>query len=476
EERLLAYLFSDYDPVARALEDDDGPVIVSIDFVILRIHGLDERSQVLTTTAGYLQEWMDQRLTWHPEDFGNLTNIIVKAEQLWLPELAVMNGADELMPDFERIRVLLRHNGQLHWEPGGIFKTTCDIDITYFPFDRQMCPLLIGAYSYVSNKMNITNASNKIHTHDFRRNGEWHVFHTTAKWDITFLQCCPGTGYSHVVFALYLERRFKFYIMNIVLPCLMLSVLIMIGFCLPPDAGEKISLGISVLLAFTVFLLMIADNIPRTSLAIPLMVNYLMATMSLGTVSICMTVCVLNVHHHDPEQKVPKWLHKVLLIWCARLVCVRTSARKTMTERVYAKKAKRRWKGCALDSNGVCDDTELIRLTMSNMHAQINSQPSAQTVRIQCNGPNKAEVKPAMPSVRDQNNMAQLRRSIRNKLASSSSQNTVEAEADYSKDWREVAIVLDRLFFWLLFILMTSSTVFILLYPQYGDVKEPIGL
>ena len=50
----------------------------------------------------------------------------------------------------------------------------------------------------------------------------------------------------------------------------MLSVLIMIGFCLPPEAGEKISLGISVLLAFTVFLLMIAESIPKTSSAIPL--------------------------------------------------------------------------------------------------------------------------------------------------------------------------------------------------------------
>ena len=179
--------------------------------------------------------------------------------------------ADELMPDFERIRVLLRHDGKLHWEPGGIFKTTCDIDITYFPFDSQQCPLLIGAYSYISSKMNITNASSQIHTHDFRRNGEWRVFKTTAEWAITVLDCCPGTGYAHVIFTLHLERRYKFYIMNIVLPCLMLSILIMIGFCLPPDAGEKISLGISVLLAFTVFLLMIADNIPRTSLAIPLM-------------------------------------------------------------------------------------------------------------------------------------------------------------------------------------------------------------
>ena len=182
-----------------------------------------------------------------------------------------LSRADELIPDFERIRVLLASDGLLHWEPGGIFRTTCDIDIAYFPFDEQHCPLLIGAYSYYSSKMNISNRNAKISTHDFRLNGEWHVYDTDAVWNLTVLDCCPGKGYPHVVFILHLRRRNKFYMMNIVLPCVMLSVLIMIGFFLPPDAGEKISLGISVLLAFTVFLLMIADNIPRTSLAIPLM-------------------------------------------------------------------------------------------------------------------------------------------------------------------------------------------------------------
>ena len=48
------------------------------------------------------------------------------------------SSAEELIPDYDRIRVLLNHNGTLHWEPGGIFRTTCDIDITYFPFDTQV--------------------------------------------------------------------------------------------------------------------------------------------------------------------------------------------------------------------------------------------------------------------------------------------------------------------------------------------------
>jgi len=39
-----------------------------------------------------VQEWTDERLTWDPKEFGNLTNIIVNADRLWLPELAVMNG------------------------------------------------------------------------------------------------------------------------------------------------------------------------------------------------------------------------------------------------------------------------------------------------------------------------------------------------------------------------------------------------
>ena len=44
EEKLLQYLFTNYDPVARAVMDTSKPVIVGIDFVLLRIHGLVSES------------------------------------------------------------------------------------------------------------------------------------------------------------------------------------------------------------------------------------------------------------------------------------------------------------------------------------------------------------------------------------------------------------------------------------------------
>ena len=39
-----------------------------------------------------LQEWTDERLTWDPQKYSNLSDIVVSAGRIWLPELAVING------------------------------------------------------------------------------------------------------------------------------------------------------------------------------------------------------------------------------------------------------------------------------------------------------------------------------------------------------------------------------------------------
>ena len=54
------------------------------------------------------------------------------------------------------------------------------------------------------------------------------------------------------------------------------------------------------LLTLTVFLLVITEIIPSTSLVVPLIGEYLLFTMIFVTLSVMISVFVLNIHYRNP--------------------------------------------------------------------------------------------------------------------------------------------------------------------------------
>ena len=74
-----------------------------------------------------------------------------------------------------------------------------------------------------------------------------------------------GTTYTipGASFTLILQRRPQYYLLNIIIPSVVLAILSTLTFAVPVDSGEKLSLGISILLAFSVFMLILQDNTPQ---------------------------------------------------------------------------------------------------------------------------------------------------------------------------------------------------------------------
>lgn len=63
--------------------------------------------------------------------------------------------------------------GLVEWKPPAIYKSSCEIDVEYFPFDEQTCVLKFGSWTYDGFKVGYEKLSNfltlGLHIH-FQRN------------------------------------------------------------------------------------------------------------------------------------------------------------------------------------------------------------------------------------------------------------------------------------------------------------------
>jgi len=45
-------------------------------------------------------------------------------------------------------KAILNHTGRVTWKPPAIYKSFCEINVEYFPFDEQTCFMKFGSWTY----------------------------------------------------------------------------------------------------------------------------------------------------------------------------------------------------------------------------------------------------------------------------------------------------------------------------------------
>ncbi|XP_046403892.1 neuronal acetylcholine receptor subunit alpha-7 isoform X3 [Ischnura elegans] len=316
EKRLLNYLLSTYNTLERPVSNESEPLEVKFGLTLQQIIDVDEKNQLLITNIWLSLEWNDYNLRWNDSEYGGVRDLRITPNKIWRPDVLMYNSADEGFDGTYHTNVVVRHNGSCLYVPPGIFKSTCKIDITWFPFDDQHCDMKFGSWTYDGNQLDLVlNSEEGGDLSDFITNGEWHLLGMPGKKNTITYQCCPEP-YVDVTFTIQIRRRTLYYFFNLIVPCVLISSMALLGFTLPPDSGEKLTLGVTILLSLTVFLNLVAEKMPSTSDAVPLIGTYFNCIMFMVASSVVLTVVVLNYHHRTADiHEMPHWIKCVFLQW-----------------------------------------------------------------------------------------------------------------------------------------------------------------
>ncbi|XP_019296205.2 neuronal acetylcholine receptor subunit beta-3 isoform X3 [Panthera pardus] len=322
EDALLRRLFQDYQKWVRPVLNSNDTIKVYFGLKISQLVDVDEKNQLMTTNVWLKQEWTDHKLRWNPDEYGGIRSIKVPSESLWLPDIVLFENADGRFEGSLMTKVIVRSNGTVIWTPPASYKSSCTMDVTFFPFDRQNCSMKFGSWTYDGTMVDLVLINENVDRKDFFDNGEWEILNAKGmkgnRRDGTY-------SYPFITYSFVLRRLPLFYTLFLIIPCLGLSFLTVLVFYLPSDEGEKLSLSTSVLVSLTVFLLVIEEIIPSSSKVIPLIGEYLLFIMIFVTLSIIVTVFVINVHHRSSSTYHPMapWVKRLFLQKLPKLLCMK---------------------------------------------------------------------------------------------------------------------------------------------------------
>ncbi|KAL3289864.1 hypothetical protein HHI36_023255 [Cryptolaemus montrouzieri] len=298
-----------------------------------------------------------------------------------------------------------------------------------------------GSWTYDGNQIDLVlNSEEGGDLSDFITNGEWYLIGMPGKKNTIVYQCCPEP-YVDVTFTIQIRRRTLYYFFNLIVPCVLISSMALLGFTLPPDSGEKLTLGVTILLSLTVFLNLVAETLPQVSDAIPLLGTYFNCIMFMVASSVVLTVVVLNYHHRKPDiHEMPQWIKTVFLQWLPWMLRMSRPGKKItrksilMNSRMKELELKERSSKSLLAN--VLDIDDDFRNVSGGNNASMTTSLGGGFMRH----PTTIE-DTALPSTGTQRDLQHILRELQfitNRMKKS------DEEAEVISDWKFAAMVVDR--------------------------------
>lgn len=313
---LHEQLFERYNPNIMP-RNSTLPIVVGIEMHLLSIDNIDEKRQTISVRAFLEVTWQDAFLQWVPEDYGNVTSINVKVEDIWTPDLALENTFDSPTNlGQEKGNANIDYNGHVIMWPYKTYTVSCKIYIADFPFDEQTCTFQFLSWTNTISVLKLDNKSRTINVNTYRESGEWDLVQTNV---VHFQRSFGSEFWDLMRFQIKVKRKWLFHVMNLIVPVLCISVLNIVCFLLPSEGGERVTLSISIFLTLAVFLSIVNSSMPESSDEVAKFGVYVGLQLLGSALTIILTTISLYIFHRNESIPICKGFRFFVKMSCITL-------------------------------------------------------------------------------------------------------------------------------------------------------------
>ncbi|PAV63863.1 hypothetical protein WR25_03259 isoform M [Diploscapter pachys] len=352
EDRLMIDLFRGYNALVQPVANKSHlPMIVQIAMQLVLLVNVDEKQQVMHTNVWLALKWNDYQLKWDPSNYGGIESMRVAPDKIWQPDIVLFNNADGNYEVSFLCNTLIHHTGEVLWVPPAIYKSSCIIDVEYFPvrlqnlplqrlkikFDEQICSLTFGSWTYNREELKLDFLySDMVDFSDYASSSIWDLIDgpailTEDRSRVEFQIRIRSARSLNLQFFPTFRRKTLFYTVVLLLPTIMMAFLNVTVFYLPTASGEKMGLTMNVSLSIVVFLLLVSKILPPTSSSIPLAAKYLLLTFVLNVITIVVTTVICNIYFRSAAtHHLPPWVRSLFLEWLPLFMCMKRPNRKNV--------------------------------------------------------------------------------------------------------------------------------------------------
>ena len=297
---LYAHMLGGYDTRVRPKLNQTGVTAVSVFFSLLNILEFKTATQTFDILGYFYFVWEDEFLVWKPSQFSRIRWIKIPMPEIWTPKLTIANmySGDSKIGD-STDRVLVTYKGKVSWVPEATYKIVCEVEIEFYPFDKQTCSLTVHVSEDMVSDVDIFAdvKHNGIRIDHYIENSEWRLVNASVeKYFVDEL------SYMDVIFVV--QRRLEFIFFTIVAPLMLVSILNLCAFLIPVESREKGEFSATIVITYGVFISHICASVPSNSTTIPYFLLYMIWLLGFSVSTVIYSIIQSRLYNHHGKRKI----------------------------------------------------------------------------------------------------------------------------------------------------------------------------